>query len=121
MSKNIAFSDINKFNTQIEKYIDDINPHTNYQRSNYQNQTVQWLLSIYTYLFWIYIAVGVVLSGCVFLYAPFHKYTKILLIFLILLFPFYILKVEQYIYSILRFIYSVLTTTIYTNVYLNQY
>jgi hypothetical protein len=121
MSNNISLSKIDTFNSQLEDKLRDINPNTNYQKSNYQHQTIQWLLSIYTYLFWIYIAVGIGLSGCIFLYTPFNNYTKIFFILLILLFPYYILKVEQYLYSVLSFIYSLLTSTIYTNVYYNQY
>ena len=121
MSSSINLSQLNKINVDLQKEFDKINPNTNYQKSNYQMQTVQWILGIYKYLFWIYIAVAAGLSGCIYMYTSYNKYIKVLLAILLILFPFYILKLEQFIYSILTFIYSLFTSTIYTNVYLNHY
>jgi len=121
MTTSITLTQLNQINSNLQSEFDKINPSTNYQKSNYQMQTVQWLLSIYKYLFWIYIAVTAGLAGCIYQYTTYNKYIKVLLAALLLLFPFYILKVEQFIYSILTFIYSIFTSTIYTNVYFNHY
>lgn len=121
MTSKITLSTLNKYNAELQKEIDNIHPSTNYQKSNYQMQTIQSILSIYTYLFWIYIAVAAGLVGCVYMYTPYNNYIKVLLALVIMLFPFYILKLEQFIYALLTFIYSIFTSTIYTNVYFNQY
>lgn len=121
MSNSITLDTLNKFNQELYTEIQNINPSTNFQKSNYQMQTIQWILSIYTYLFWIYIAVAAGLVGCIYQYTPYNKYTKIILALIIMLFPFYILKLEQYIYSWFTFIYAIFTSTIYTNVYFNHY
>lgn len=121
MSTTITLSTLNQYNTDMQTEFNKINPATNYQKSNYQMQTIQWILSIYKYLFWIYIAVAGVLAGCIYMYTPYNIYIKIFLAAVFLLFPFYILKLEQFIYSIFTFIYSLFTSTIYTNVYFNHY
>lgn len=118
---SITLTTLQRYNADMQTEFDKINPSTNYQKSNYQMQTVQWILSIYKYLFWIYIIVAIGLAGCIYQYTSYNKYIKILLAAIIILFPFYILKLEQFIYSILTFIYSIFTSTIYTNVYFNHY
>ncbi len=117
----ITLTQLTAFNDTLQAELNKINPSTNYQKSNYQMQTIQWLLSIYTYLFWIYIAVACGLVGCIYQYTNYNIYIKILLAIIILLFPFYILKLEQYIYAVLTFIYAIFTSTIYNNVYFNTY
>ena len=117
----IKLSQIKDWNQKIQQNINDIFPATNFQKSNYQMQTTHMMLSIYKYLFWIYIGLGLALSVCIFNYTELNKYVKILIAIFILLFPFYIYKLEQYIYALLSFIYSIFTSTIYTNVYFNTY
>ena len=121
MTTSITLQQLTQFNDDLQREIQNINPATNFQKSNYQMQTVQWILSIYTYLFWIYIAVAAGLVVCIYQYTPYNTYSKVLLALVIMLFPFYILKVEQYIYSWFTFIYAIFTSTIYTNVYFNHY
>lgn len=117
----ITLDQLNNWNNILQKNINDISPATKYQQSNYQMQTVNMMYNVYTILFWIYIAFALILSGCIYMYVDINKYIKVLIILLILAYPFYIYKLEQYIYALLAFIYSMFTSTIYSNVYLNQY
>lgn len=117
----IPLSQLNEWNQKLQKNLNDIFPATNFQKSNYQSQTTHMMLSVYKYLFWIYISLSIILIGCIFMYTTASKYIKVLISILVIGFPFYIYKTEQYIYAGLSFIYSLFTSTIYSNIYLNHY
>lgn len=109
----------NKLKSENErlKATDDKNKNhhsTDGQQSKYVNQSASILSTIYFYMFWIYIALGLVL--CVFIYLqPFSIIMKIVYFIIILGFPFYIYILENLFYNVSIYLYKIIISVAYTN------
>lgn len=88
------------------------------QKSKYVGLSEEILKTVYTYSFWIYIILSIVL--CVFIYyKPFSNIIKVSLIVVVLGFPFYIYPLENLTYIICIYLYNIMVSTIYNNGYSN--
>jgi hypothetical protein len=86
------------------------------RKSIYLDQSSTIFIMINKWLFWIYIALAIILSIMIIL-KPFSIYFKISMIAVIIAFPFYIYPLETGLYELLIYIYSVLLSVIYNNGY----
>lgn len=84
------------------------------QKSVYVNQSTETLTTINTWLFWIYIVIGAILSIVVVI-KPFSIPFKVAMVIIIIGFPFYIYPAEELIYAISMYIYSILLSVVYNN------
>jgi hypothetical protein len=88
------------------------------QQSKYIYQSSTILSKIYFYGFWIYLILGFILCIIIFM-KPNAIYLKVLLIAVIILYPFIIYPLEEYIYIISTYIWDVLLSNTYDNGYGN--
>jgi hypothetical protein len=86
------------------------------RKSIYLDQSSTIFITINKWLFWIYIALAIILSMMIIL-KPVSIYFKISMVALIIAFPFYIYPLETGLYELLIYIYSVLLSVIYNNGY----
>lgn len=115
---------VNKVNTQnynldynIKKYSQDHS--VDYKKSFYENQSIEYLISIYKYLFFFYFFLICIILFILGLNGKLYKLDSILLAAGLLIFPFIVYPVEQFIYSMYLYIYKYFTEQVFTNVYLN--
>ena len=88
------------------------------QKSTYMNQSTNTLATINTWLFWIYIAVAIVLSVLIIM-KPYSIPFKVGIVVFIVAFPFYIYPAEKLLYQLSMYIYSILLSVVYNNGYGN--
>jgi hypothetical protein len=115
------FDKVNKENIKIAATynLSNNNNSVNSQKSKYLNQSNQILQKIYTYLFWIYLVLAVVLVGVLFVFSNVSIYLKGGLSLVFLLFPFYIYFLETFFYSVFDYAYSLLSSSVYSSNYSN--
>jgi len=119
---NTDIDKIKDINKSLKNQIDNITTTvTKFQKSNHQNEATQFLLTIYTYLFWSYGVVIICLAIIMYLYWNISFYMKLFILVICIIYPFGIYTIQKYIYSIFNFIYSMLTSQIYSNTYVNLY
>jgi hypothetical protein len=88
------------------------------QQSKYIYQSSTILTKLYTYGFWIYLVLAVIL--CVIIWMkPDTIYMKVFLVAAILLYPFYIYPLEELSYIVSTYIWALLLSTTYDNGYGN--
>jgi len=110
-------------NEELDKEIEGYSQEhsTDYTKSFYENQSIEYLKNIYVYLFYIYFFfVLIVIFIMIFKNTIFEMNNSILVIVLILL-PFIIYPIEQFIYSFVLYIYKFFTDQVFTNVYTSNY
>jgi ABC-type multidrug transport system fused ATPase/permease subunit len=107
-------------NERIEKTFNKIkNEHSaDAQKAKYVTLSEQILKSIYTYSFWIYIILSIILFILLF-YRPLSTFTKAMLFIVIFGFPFYIYYLENITYIICIYLYNIMVSTVYNNGYSN--
>jgi hypothetical protein len=88
------------------------------QKSKYIGLSEQILKTIYTYSFWVYILLAIVLCVLIY-YKPFSLVIKTVFIIIIIGFPFYIYFIENLTYSICIYLYNIMVSTVYNNGYSN--
>jgi hypothetical protein len=103
-------------NNMIEKSYPDTS--ISGQKSIYINKSSDTLASINKWLFWIYIALAIVLCVLIVM-KPYSIPFKIFIVALIISFPFYIHPAETLTYQISMYIYSILLSVVYNNGYGN--
>ena len=108
-----------KIDEQITEY-EQIHS-TDYQKSVYESGSIQYLHTIYIYMFWIYyIVIGlVILYGLykgAFSFAP--PFNLVIVLFMVV-FPFVIYSIEQLFYLLGKYIWDFFTENVYSNVYLS--
>ena len=86
------------------------------RKSIYLDQSSTIFITINKWLFWIYIALAIILSMMIIL-KPFSIYFKISMIAVIIAFPFYIYPLETGLYQLSMYIYSVMLSVVYNNGY----
>jgi lipopolysaccharide export LptBFGC system permease protein LptF len=88
------------------------------QKSKYIGLSEQILKTVYTYAFWIYMILAVVL--CILIYnKPLSPMMKTILIIVIIGFPFYIYLIENVTYTVCIYLYNIMVSTVYNNGYSN--
>ena len=88
------------------------------QQSKYIYQSSTILTKLYTYGFWIYLVLAVIL--CVIIWMkPDTIFMKVFLVAAILLYPFYIYPLEELSYIVSTYIWALLLSTTYDNGYGN--
>ena len=107
-------------NERIEKTFNKIkNEHSaDAQKSKYVTLSEEILKGIYTYSFWIYIILSIVLFILLF-NRPLSILTKTMLFIVIFGFPFYIYYLENITYIICIYLYNIMVSTVYNNGYSN--
>jgi hypothetical protein len=88
------------------------------QQSKYMYQSSTILSKIYTYGFWIYLILAVILCVVVSI-KPNSIFIKVILVLIIILYPFYIYPLEEFCYMISVYIWSLLLSNTYDNGYNN--
>jgi hypothetical protein len=86
------------------------------RKSIYLDQSSTIFITINKWLFWIYIALAIILSIMIIL-KPVSIYFKISMIAVIIAFPFYIYPLETGLYQLSMYIYSVMLSVVYNNGY----
>lgn len=104
-------------NYEIEKYSQDHS--VDYKKSFYENQSIDYLKSIYIYLFYIYFFLICIIIFILALNGKLYKMDMIALACGLIIFPFIIYPLEQFVYSLLLYIYNFFTEQVFTNVYMN--
>jgi len=100
-------------------YIDGIAVNSaDSQQSRYVIQSSSILSNISKYGFWIYLILGLILSGII-ITKPLSIYIRIVLVALVMLYPFYIYPLEELLYAMSRYIWSVITSVAYNTGYGN--
>jgi len=115
---------VNKVQTQNNNLDYDIKNYSqdhsaDYKKSFYENQSIEYLKSIYVYLFYIYYFLIAIIIFILVLNRKIYKLDMILLALGLVIFPFIVYPLEQFIYSLLLYIYNFFTEQIFTNVYIN--
>jgi hypothetical protein len=88
------------------------------QKSRYVGLSEQILKTIYTYSFWIYIFLSLILCVLIY-YKPLSPIMKTFLVIVIFGFPFYIFPLENATYIICIYLYNIMVSTVYNNGYSN--
>jgi len=107
-------------NDRIENTYNKIqNEHSaDVQKSKYVNLSEAIIKNVYTYSFWIYMVLAIVL--CVFVYNhDFSNIIKVVLFIVILGFPFYIYFLENLTYTVSIYLYNIIISISYNNGYSN--
>lgn len=100
-------------------YIDGIAVNSaDSQQSRYVIQSSSILSNISKYGFWIYLILGLILSGII-IRKPLSIYIRFALVALVMLYPFYIYPLEELLYAMSRYIWSVITSVAYNTGYGN--
>jgi len=100
-----------------QKYAND-SSSASLQNSKYVDQSRTTLRQINTALFWIYLVLALVFSGLL-IRRPLSIWFKILLVGILIGFPFYIYLIEKYLYIAMMYIYSLLLSITYDSGYGN--
>jgi len=114
------FNTVNKQNDIIHStYYDYVNLNSaDAQQSKYVYQSSSILASIYTYGFYIYMVVAAILCGVIVM-KPLTIFYKIVLVIVILTYPYYIYPLEEWCYILSTYIWGLLTSSVYSNGYSN--
>ena len=114
------YNKVQSENDRIQKTHDKIkNEHSaDSQKSKYVELSEIILKKVYMYSFVIYMILSLVLCVLIY-YKPFSFTIKIVLVIIILGFPFYIFFLENVIYKISMYLYNFALSTVYTNGYSN--
>ena len=114
------YNKVQSENDRIQKTYDKIkNEHSaDSQKSKYVELSEIILKKVYMYSFVIYMILSLVLCVLIY-YKPFSLTIKIVLVIVILGFPFYIFFLENVIYQISMYLYNIMVSTVYTNGYSN--
>lgn len=114
------FNKVKAENDRLENTYNKIkNEHSaDAQKSRYVGLSEQILKTIYTYSFWIYILLAVVLCVLIY-YKPLSPIMKAGIIVAILGFPFYIFPLENATYILCIYLYNIMVSTVYNNGYSN--
>jgi hypothetical protein len=90
------------------------------QQRNYIKQSTGILSTIYTWAFWIYIGLGIILSGLYIIKKDVSNFNKIIIVAVIFAFPFAIYPLEKIIYTIVIYLQSLLLSNVYNNGFISQ-
>ena len=97
--------------SQIEEY-DHIHS-TNYTESVYESESAANLQVVYNFLFYIYYFIAFIFILYIFFkYGVFQIHTLLILL-VVLFFPFIIIPVENFLKNVVLYIYSLLTQNVY--------
>lgn len=88
------------------------------QHSKYVTLSQQILKTVYTYSFWIYMVLSVVLAIFIY-YKPFSIFMKLFFFAIIFVFPYYIFYIQNLIYTIVMYLYHIVRSKVYNNGFLN--
>ena len=106
----------NNLDYDIQKYSQDHS--VDYKKSFYENQSIDYLKSIYIYLFYIYFFLILIIIFILLLNGKLFKIDMALMTILLICFPFLIFPLEQFIYSIFLYFYDFFTESVFSNVYI---
>ena len=114
---------VNKVQTQNNQLDQEIQKFsqahsTDYTKSLYENQSAEYLKSIYVYLFYIYCFFVLIVIFIMIFNKKIFELNNILLAVFLVLFPFIIYPFEQFVYSFIMYIYKFLTEQVFSNTYL---
>jgi hypothetical protein len=107
-------------NVRLNSAYDNIknNHSADAQHSKYVTLSQQILKTVYTYSFWIYMVLSLVLAVFIY-YKPFSIFMKLFFFAIIFGFPFYIYFIENLIYTICMYLYHIVRSMVYNNGFLN--
>lgn len=114
---------VNEQNDTIEKELKRLSEETSpdFQRSAYEFEAVQKLLSIKTYLVYIFFIVLIGVGIALYFNKDLSMMKKAGIFLLVAFFPVYIYYVEYILYVSWSYLYSLATSQIYSDVYMNGY
>ena len=104
---------------QIDRYSEESSP--NYQKSVYEFASAETLRTIFWYLVVIFLALVVGLAVVMYFNTTLTLMEKIIIFIKVATFPVWFYAFEQLLYLLYVYLYAFVTSTLYSNVYLNQY
>ncbi len=88
------------------------------QHSKYVTLSQQIIKTVYTYSFWIYMVLSLVLAVFIY-YKPFSIFMKLFFFAIIFVFPYYIFYIQNLIYTIVMYLYHIIRSKVYNNGFSN--
>jgi len=101
---------------EIQKFTQDHS--TDYKKTFYENQSIDYLQNVYVYLFYVYLFFVLIVIFILVFNGEIYKMNMLALVLLLILFPFYIYPIEQLLYLFFMYIYNFFTEKVFPNVYI---
>jgi hypothetical protein len=106
----------NNIDQETQKFSQDHS--TDYKKSFYENQSIEYLQNIYIYLFYIYLFFVLIIIFILIFNGKIYNFNMLALVVGLIIFPFYIYPLEQLLYLFFMYIYNFLTEQVFPNVYI---
>lgn len=106
-----------KLDEQIKRKSQDHS--TDYKKAFYENESAEYLRTIYTYLLYIYIFFAVIVIMLMIFTGQIIQPRMLILAILLILFPYFIYPLENILYTTFMWIYSLIMDKVFKNPYLS--